>query len=120
MLTFSGSDEEQVAGTVNTMTAAIAAGDGELACGLMTDRGRQIMLRVGRQAGGPEIADCAAAVPVAEAAGYDPGDYRITVGDVSIPARSRDRAEATCDLDGAFQLDRTDVGWRVATPFCSH
>ena len=118
-LTFDGTDEEQIAATVNTMTAAIAAGEGAVACELMTEKGRRIMLRVGRQAGGADVGDCAAAVPVAEAAGYDPGDFRITVGDVSIPADSPDHAEATCDLDGAFLLDRTEAGWRVAVPFCS-
>lgn len=118
--TFTGSDEEQVAGTVNAMTAAIAAGDGAAACGLMTEGGQRIMLGVGRQAAGSGIGDCAAAVPAAESIGYDPGDFRVTVGDVSIPADSPNRAEAACDLGGAFLLERSDAGWRVGTPFCSH
>lgn len=117
---FTGSDEEQVAATVNAMTVAIAGGEGEIACGLMTEEGQQVMLKVGRQVGGADVADCAAAVPVAEALGYDPGDFSIKVADVSISGDSPDSAEATCDLDGAFLLDRTDAGWRVAVPFCSH
>ena len=48
-LTFDGTDEEQIAATVNTMTAAIAAGEGAVACELMTDRGQQAMIRFGRQ-----------------------------------------------------------------------
>ena len=116
-LTFSGSDEEQIAATVNAMTAAIAAGEGAVACELMTEAGQDVMLRVGRQAGGPDISDCAAAVPAAESAGYDPGDFRITLGDVAIDG---DAAEAKCDLDGAFMLERTDGGWRVDVPHCNH
>src|SRR6185312_15207235 len=73
-LTFGGSDEEQIVATVNAMTAAIAAGEGAVACELMTEGGQDVMLRVGRQAGGQDVADCAAAVPAAESAGYDPGD----------------------------------------------
>jgi hypothetical protein len=116
-LTFSGSDEEQIAATVNAMTAAIAAGEGAVACELMTKAGQDAMLRVGRQAGGPDVADCAAAVPAAESAGYDPGDFRITPGDVTIDG---DAAEAKCDLDGAFMLERTDESWRVGVPYCNH
>jgi len=116
-LTFGGSDEEQIAATVNAMTAAIAAGEGAVACELMTEAGQDVMLRVGRQAGGPDISDCAAAVPAAESAGYDPGDFRITPGDVAIDG---DAAEAKCDLDGAFMLERTDEGWRVDVPHCNH
>jgi hypothetical protein len=115
-LTFSGSDEEQVAATVNAMTAAIAAGEGAVACELMTERGQRVMLRIGRQAGGQDVADCAAAVPAAESAGYDPGDFRIKPADVSAGAEG---AEADCDLEGAFILERTDDGWRVDVPFCS-
>ncbi len=116
-LTFSGSDEEQIAATVNAMTAAIAAGEGAVACELMTEGGQDEMLRVGRQAGGPDISDCAAAVPAAESAGYDPGDFRITPGDVAIDG---DAAEAKCDLGGAFMLARTGEGWRVDVPHCNH
>jgi hypothetical protein len=120
-LTFTGSDEEQIAGTVNAMTAAIAAGDGATACALMTEEGQRVMLAAGRQAAtGPEpVDDCEAAVPAAEAAGFDPGDFRVTVGDVVVGSRGT-AAEARCDLGGAFILERTDAGWRVATPFCNH
>jgi hypothetical protein len=120
-LTFTGSDEEQVAGTVNAMTAAIAAGEGAMACALMTEKGQRVMLAAGRQAAtGPEpVDDCEAAVPAAEAAGFDPGDFRVTVGDVSVGRNGR-QAEAECDLGGAFILNRTDAGWRAATPFCNH
>jgi hypothetical protein len=116
-LTFGGSDEEQIVATVNAMTAAIAAGEGAVACELMTEGGQDVMLRVGRQAGGQDVADCAAAVPAAESAGYDPGDFRITPGDVAIDG---DAAEARCDLDGAFMLERTGEGWRVDVPYCNH
>lgn len=114
---FTGSDEEQVAGTVNAMTAAIAAGDGETACALMTGHGQQVMLRIGRQAAGQDVGDCPAAVPAAGSAGYDPGDFRIRPADVSAGAEG---AEADCDLEGAFILVRTDEGWRVDVPFCSN
>ena len=118
-LTFEGTDQDQVAATVNAMTAAIAAGEGALACELMTARAQRIMLAAGRQAAtGPEpVDDCAAAVPSAEAAGYDPGDFRIKVGDVRV---SGDRAVARCDLDGEFALVRDDAGWRVDVPYCNH
>jgi hypothetical protein len=116
-LTFSGSDEEQIAGTVNTRTAAIAGGDGATACVLMTERGQQLMIRFGRQAGGEEIADCAAAVPAASALGFDPGDYRVTAAEVAISGNPPTSAEAKCDY-GAFPLERTDEGWRVNAPWC--
>lgn len=116
-LTFGGSDEEQIAATVNAMTTAIAAGDGETACALMSDAGQRIMLRIGRQAGGTDVADCAAAVPAAASFGFDPGDYRIAPADVSAGAEG---AEAGCDDYGAFILSRTDGGWRVDTPWCAH
>jgi len=117
--TFSGSDEEQVAATVNAMTAAIAAGDGEIACALMTERGQRRMLAAGRQAasGAEPVDGCEAAVPVVEAAGFDPGDFRITPGDVSV---DRAYADAACDLGGSFILTRTDAGWRVDSPYCNH
>jgi hypothetical protein len=115
-LTFSGSDEEQIAATVNAMTTAIAAGEGAVACELMTERGQEVMLRIGRQTGG-EVADCAAAVPAAAGVGFDPGDYRITPKDVSAGAEG---AEARCDDGGAFLLERTEEGWRVNTPWCTH
>ncbi|HET6831222.1 MAG TPA: hypothetical protein VFH44_07715 [Solirubrobacterales bacterium] len=115
--TFTGSDEEQIAGTVNAMTAAIAAGDGATACGLMTERGQRVMLQIGRQAGGEEVADCAAAVPAASSFGFDPGDYRVTAAEVAISGNPPSSAEANCDY-GAFQLERTDEGWRVNAPWC--
>ncbi len=115
--TFSGTDEEQIAGTVNAMTGAIAAGDGELACGLMTDAGQALMLEMGRQAGGDEVTGCEAAVPAVEAIGFDPGDFRVKPADVSAGAEG---AEANCDLQGAFILTWTDAGWRVDVPYCSY
>ena len=117
MPTFSGTDEEQVAGTVNAMTGAIAAGDGELACGLMTESGQAAMVRIGRQAAGDEVTGCEAAVPAAEAVGFDPGDFRVKVGDVAVAG---DTASARCDLDGEFPLVRSDAGWRVDVPYCNH
>ncbi|MCB0876243.1 MAG: hypothetical protein R2718_00645 [Solirubrobacterales bacterium] len=115
--TFAGTDEEQIAGTVNAMTGAIAAGDGELACGLMSEQGRAIMLDAGRQAGGEEVGDCESAVPAAEAMGFDPGDFRVEVGDVSVGG---DAATVRCDIDGEFALVREDAGWRVDVPYCNH
>lgn len=119
MPTFTGSDEEQVAGTVNAMTAAIAAGDGATACALMTEQGRRVIVRIGRQAAtGPDpVDDCAAAVPAAAAVGYDPGDYRVTVRDVSIEP-GPDHAQANCEFRGVFLLERTDGAWRVDIPYC--
>ncbi len=113
---FSGSDQEQIAGTVNAMTAAIAGGDGEAACGLMTEHGQEAMLEMGRQAATGPVDDCVAAVPAAQAAGFDPGDFRITEGDVSVGAED---AEARCDLSGSFILTRTEEGWRVDVPYCN-
>lgn len=116
--TFTGSDEEQIAGTVNAMTAAIAAGDGATACALMTERGQRVMVRFGRQAAGAgAIASCADAVPAAADAGYDPGDFRVTVGDVSVEP-GPDEAQVNCEFRGAFVLARTDAGWRVDIPYC--
>ena len=100
------------------MTAAIAAGEGAVACELMTERGREVMLRFGRQAGGDEIEDCAAAVPAAASLGFDPGDYRIAPSDVSVDADGAG-AEAKCDY-GAFILERTEDGWRIDMPWCVH
>jgi hypothetical protein len=114
-LIFGGSDEEQIAATVNAMTAAIAAGDGATACGLMTEKGQRTMLRIGRQADGL-VSDCAAAVPAASAFGFDPGDFRVTTADVKIGPRGSS-AEAECDY-GALLLERTDEGWRVEAPWC--
>jgi hypothetical protein len=117
-LTFTGSDEEQVAATVNAMTAAIAAGEGTTACALMTERGQRQMVRFGRQAAGTDAIDtCAEAVPAAMDAGYDPGDFRVTVGDVSIEP-GPDEAQANCEFRGGFLLERTDAGWRVNFPYC--
>lgn len=101
------------------MTAAIAAGDGPLACSLMTDKGRQAMLEAGRQAAtGPDPVDtCETAVPAAEAAGFDPGDYRVKSGEVRVAG---DTATVRCDLDGEFALVREDAGWRVDVPYCNH
>ncbi len=115
---FSGTDEEQIAGTVNTMTGAIAAGDGELACGLMTEQGQQRMVRIGRQAGGEEVTTCTAAVPAVEAAGFDPGDFRVTTRDVFLKDDNPSIGQANCDLRGAFLVVRTDAGWRVDVPAC--
>ena len=118
-LTFDGTDEEQIAATVNTMTAAIAAGEGAVACGLMTDRGQRAFIRIGGQVPGSEGVDsCQAAAPALAGSGYDPGDYRITLRDVSIDSENPDRAQANCDLRGAFLLLRTADGWRVSAPFC--
>jgi hypothetical protein len=116
--TFSGTDEEQIAGTVNAMTGAIAAGDGELACGLMTELGQQRMVRIGRQVGGEEVTTCTAAVPAVEATGFDPGDFRVTPNDVSLDEENLDQGQANCDLRGAFLVVRTEVGWRVSAPAC--
>jgi hypothetical protein len=99
------------------MTAAIAAGDGATACALMTVRGQRTMLRIGRQAGGEEVADCAAAVPAASALGFDPGDYRIAAAEVAISGSTDMSAEAKCAY-GAFLLEHTDEGWRVNAPWC--
>jgi hypothetical protein len=116
---FTGSDEEQIAATVNAMTAAIADGEGEIACGLMTDRGQQAFIRIGGQVPGSEgIDSCEAVAPALAGYGYDPGDYRITSGDASIDPEDPDRAQANCDLRGAFLLLRTADGWRVSIPFC--
>jgi hypothetical protein len=117
-LTFTGSDQEQVAATVNAMTAAIAAGEGATACALMTEKGQRVMLRIGRQTGG-EVADCAAAVPAAAGLGFDPGDYRITAAQVELSGNPPSSAEAKCDY-GAFLLAHTEEGWRVNTPWCAH
>lgn len=89
-----------------------------VACGLMTDDGQARMARVGTQAGGDASTDCEAAVPLVAAAGYDPGDFRVTVDDVAIDPASPDTAAASCDLGGAFPLERTGDGWRVGAPFC--
>jgi hypothetical protein len=82
----------------------------------MTERGQSTMLRIGRQAGGDDVVDCAAAVPAASAFGFDPGDFRITTRDVSIDAGGSS-AEAGCNY-GAFLLERTEEGWRVDAPWC--
>jgi hypothetical protein len=116
--TFAGSDEEQVAGTVNAMTAAIAAGDGTTACALMTEKGQRAMVRFGGQVLGAEAVDsCEEAVPAAADAGYDPGDFRMTVRDVSFGPKA-DEAWANCEFRGGFQLLRTEAGWRVNIPYC--
>jgi len=114
--TFSGSDEEQVAATVNAMTAAIAAGDGEIACALMTGRGQRRMLRFGRQVSAG-VDTCEAAVPAVAGSGYDPGDFRVTVRDVAIEP-GHDRAQANCEFRGGYLLVRTAAGWRVDAPAC--
>jgi hypothetical protein len=117
-LTFDGTDEEQIAATVNTMTAAIAAGEGAVACELMTDRGQQAMIRFGRQVFDTEGVDsCEQAVPVVADAGYDPGDFRVTVRDVSIEPGT-DRAQVNCEFRGGFLLLHTSDGWRVNIPYC--
>ena len=116
--TFSGSDEDQVAGTVNAMTGAIAAGDGELACGLMTELGQQRMIRIGRQVGGEGVTTCIDAVPAVEATGFDPGDFRVTPKDVFLDEENPDQGQANCDLRGAFLVVRTEAGWRVSAPAC--
>ncbi|MEZ5075341.1 MAG: hypothetical protein R2691_10980 [Solirubrobacterales bacterium] len=115
-LTFGGSDEEQVAATVNAMTAAIAAGDGEIACALMTERGQRRMVRIGRQVSAG-VDTCAAAVPAVAGFGYDPGDFRVSVRDVSI-GPGPDHAQANCELRGGFLLERSAAGWRVDAPAC--
>ncbi len=119
-LTFDGTDEEQIAATVNTMTAAIAAGEGAVACELMTERGQQAMLRVGAPGPGQRGRRRAAppAVPAPSRLGYDPGDFRITLGDVSIDPATPTVPRRTATSDGAFLLMRTDDGWRVDMPFC--
>lgn len=117
---FTGSDEEQVAATVNAMTEAIAAGDGDGACELMTERGQRALVRaVGTVPGvtGTEI--CADAVPILAENGYDPGDFRMLPGDVSPDPDNRDHMWAQCDLRGAFLALGTDDGWRVDIPFCA-
>ena len=116
--TFSGTDEEQIAGTVNAMTGAIAAGDGELACGLMSELGQQRMVRIGRQVGGEELTTCTAAVPAVEGTGFDPGDFRVTPNDVFLDEENPDQGQANCDLRGAFLVVRTEAGWRVSAPAC--
>ena len=118
MPTFGGTDEEQIAGTVNAMTGAIAAADGEQACGLMSELGQERMVRIGRQVGGEGVTTCTAAVPAVEATGFDPGDFRVTPSDVFLDEENPDQASANCDLRGAFLVERTDAGWRVSAPAC--
>ena len=65
--------------------------------------------------GSDPVDTCEAAVPAAQAAGYDPGDLRVRVRDVKV---SGDEATARCDLGGSFALVRTEAGWRVSAPAC--
>jgi hypothetical protein len=100
------------------MTGAIAAGNGELACGLMSEQGQQRMVRIGRQVGGDAVTGCIDAVPAVEATGFDPGDFRVTTRDVFLDEENPDRGQANCDLRGAFLVVRTEAGWRVDVPAC--
>ena len=118
--TFTGSDEEQVAATVNAMTAAIArGGGGELACGLMTEEGQRDHAQdgpPGRRGGDRRLRRCGSDLP--SPIGFDPGDFRITAGERDRPRRQT-APRPTAISSGAFLLARTDDGWRVDVPFCS-
>lgn len=118
--TFTGSDEQQVAATVRTVTDAMADGDGDLACSLISDPGRDALVKVFRE-GMPEagVGSCEEGVEAIGEKGYDTGGVLRTARDVEVYYEDTpDTAQMPCRPRGAFILQRTDEGWRVGAPFC--
>ncbi len=113
---FEGSDEEQVAATVRVVADAMAAGDGEAACPLLSDQGQEILIRVTSRAGDAEIDSCEDAVAAVGETEFstdtvDPAPENVTLYE-------NGSAELYCRHRGAWLLNHTEDGWRVGAPYC--
>ena len=116
---FTGTDEEQVAATVNALLDAFEVEDEEAMCALMSERGQQLMmLTAGELPQTAEVVSCEAAMAVLLDEGFDPKASEVGTGDVDISPETPNRAEANCDY-GAFILERPKGPWRVVTPYCA-
>ena len=113
---FSGSDEQQVAKTVNAMFDAIAANDGATACGLMTDRGQRIWVKIitrNPESGGSGDT-CEEAADTVDWNGL--AEYEdVRAGDVSIEVAG-ERATVTNDFGGMLTAESVDGTWLVDVP----
>lgn len=113
----------------------MVAGDGETACDLMTERGRNFFARVSRNIGlTADGDDCVAAVetvaespesapdPIAPAdvslgATELPGAGAGNSPESDLPARKR-YAEVACRFRGSYGVERIGEDWRVFVPLC--
>lgn len=114
--TFGGTDEEQIAATVNAMFAAIEAGDGETACGLMSERGQRIWVKIVRR--NPEIGGSGeTCVETVESITADPAQRGVRVDAKSVEvAPGGDTAQVTNRYGGTLTATFVDDRWLVEVP----
>jgi hypothetical protein len=113
-----GSDEEQIAQTVNAMFAAWNDGDGELTCSYLTDRGRELMVKIASQLHGLDeeidAASCEEAVEQTAAAIDE------EIGQRASPSRVRVEANGTAAVISRFRgelsLREVDGEWLIEVP----
>lgn len=113
---FEGSDEEQVAATVRVVVDAMAAGDGEAACPLLSDQGQEILIRVTSRAGDAEVDSCEEAVAAVGETEFSPGI--VDPAPENVILHEDGSAELDCRHRGAFLLNHTEDGWRIGAPYC--
>jgi predicted lipid-binding transport protein (Tim44 family) len=127
-------EAEQVANVANGLNDAVAAGDGELACSLVTDEVMAAMpaILAGKDSFDPNRspdtirADCEEAVEGAASSAGGEGGFRFKPRDISFSTSQvadspppGDRAYAACEFRGAYYLDRSGDSWKVSLYGCN-
>jgi hypothetical protein len=113
-----GTPEEQIAKTVNAMFAAWNAGDGELTCSYLTDRGSELLVRIAPQLHGLkqkiQVDNCEEAIEKSAAAIEGTIGERASAQQVQInPDRT---ASVSSRVRGALTLREVDGEWLVEVP----
>ena len=121
--------EEAIAKNVNTYWRAVVAGEGDVACSLLTARGQELVQRLPAQVGPGStggVDGCSEAVDewASRLASDERRDAFLAAnsyepGDVSIDKDNVDKAQVSCEFRGAIFVERDEDGvWRIAVPGC--